>query len=303
MQGRHKDSSNFPMELAMTEMRIGDERFFVAVVRDISSRKKSEEHLQTALEAAETANRTKSLFLANMSHELRTPLNAIIGFSEVMKDQMFGPVENERYLDYMGNIHDSSRHLLAVINDILDISRIESGELELDEEWLDVDDVLNWARDRAVSKDAKSSHAAVWINVSDDLPELYADQRSMRQVVLNLLSNAIKFTPIDGRIDISARLDELSGISIFVKDTGIGIPADQVAKMTQPFTQSDNSLARRFEGTGLGLAITKSLVEAHGGRLEIESVEGKGTTISVRMPFNRVWSEAAEAAIAQQPLH
>jgi len=303
MQGRHKDGSSFPMELAVTEMRIADERFFVAVVRDISSRKKSEEHLQKALEAAETANRTKSLFLANMSHELRTPLNAIIGFSEVMKDQMFGPVENERYLDYIGSIHDSSRHLLAVINDILDISRIESGELELDEEWFDVDDVLTWVRDRAVSKDAKSSHAPVWINISDDLPELYADQRSMRQVVLNLLSNAIKFTPVEGRIDISARLDELSGISIFVKDTGIGIPADQVEKMTLPFTQSDNSLARRFEGTGLGLAITKSLVEAHGGRLEIGSVEGKGTTICVRMPFSRVWSEAAEAAIAQKSLH
>lgn len=295
VKGCRKDGASFPMDLAVTEMRIGEERYFVAVVRDISERKRSQSHLQNALEQAEAANRTKSLFLANMSHELRTPLNAIIGFSEVMKDQMFGPVDNERYLDYMGNIHDSSRHLLAVINDILDISRIESGELELDEEWFDVPDVLDWAKERASPGNALAAHAPVWIHASSDLPELFADQRSLRQVVINLLSNAIKFTPAEGRIDISARLDEQSGISIVVEDTGIGIPADQVEKMTQPFTQSDNSLARRFEGTGLGLAITKSLVEAHGGKLEIRSVEGKGTRVTVRMPADRVWSAAKEA--------
>jgi PAS domain S-box-containing protein len=299
VRGCRKNGSSFPMELAVTEMRIGAERYFVSVVRDISDRKRSEGNLQSALEQAEAANRTKSLFLANMSHELRTPLNAIIGFSEVMKDQMFGPVGNERYLDYMGNIHDSSRHLLAVINDILDISRIESGELELDEEWFGVDEVLSWAKDRAATGNSNASQAPVWIHMSDDLPELYADQRSLRQVVLNLLSNALKFTPAEGRVDISARLDEFSGISIFVKDTGIGIPADQVEKMTQPFTQSDNSLARRFEGTGLGLAITKSLVEAHGGHLGIESTEGKGTIVTVRFSADRVWSQEKEAAQAE----
>ncbi len=300
-QGRRKDGSNFPLELVVTEMRIGDELFYVGVVRDVSASRAAEKDLREALKSAETANKTKSLFLANMSHELRTPLNAIIGFSEIMKDEMFGPVENARYLDYMGSIHDSSRHLLSVINDILDISRIESGELELDDDWLEIDKELAWAQDRAApdNSGAKSAvvHAPIFVHTSDRLPELLADQRSFRQIMINLLSNAVKFTPVDGRIDLSAALDEFSGLSIQVKDTGIGIPADRVEKMTQPFTQSDNSLARRFEGTGLGLAITKSLVEAHGGRLEITSVEGRGTTVTVRMPASRVWSEEVEALI------
>ncbi len=306
MRGRRKDGSSFPMELSVTEMRIAEELFFVGVVRDVSASKKSKEHLHEALEAAETANKTKSLFLANMSHELRTPLNAIIGFSEIMKDQMFGPIENERYLDYMGSIHDSSRHLLSVINDILDISRIESGELELDEEWLDIEEELAWAQDRAAPEKSgpksTAAHASIFMHTSDNLPELLADQRSFRQIMINLLSNAIKFTPVEGRIDLSAAVDEFSGLSICVKDTGVGIPAGKIANMTQPFTQSDNSLARRFEGTGLGLAITKSLVEAHGGRLEITSVEGRGTTVTVRMPAARVGNNAA-TVLAKVSLH
>lgn len=292
--GRRKNGDTFPMEVAVTEMWIASERFFVSAVRDISKQKKSEAELRQALNDAEAANRTKSLFLANMSHELRTPLNAVIGFSEVMKSEMFGPMENERYAEYVGSIHDSSRHLLSVINDILDISRIESGELELDEEWVGVDEVLAWARDRASPGRSGTGDAAVHVAVNPGLPDLLADRRSLRQIVLNLLSNALKFTPPDGEIHLSAWRNELSGVSIAVSDTGIGIPADQVDKMTQPFTQSDNSLARRYEGTGLGLAITQSLVEAHGGRLTIESVEGEGTTVTVRMPANRVWSEAAE---------
>eukprot|EP00435_Cladocopium_sp_Y103_P077450 s1_g1189.t1 len=288
MRGQRKSGETFPIELSVTEMRIGEEHYYVSVVRDISEQKASEAELRAALHDAEAANRTKSLFLANMSHELRTPLNAVIGFSEVMQQEMFGPLDNERYMDYVGSIHDSSRHLLSVINDILDISRIESGETELEDEWLELDEILEWAKDRAAPHGTSAEHAPVHLANLDGLPELRADRRAMRQVVINLLSNAIKFTPSDGRIDLSAQVNDGSGISILVKDTGIGIPADQVDKMTQPFTQSDNSLARRFEGTGLGLAITKSLVEAHQGELEIDSAEGVGTTITVRMPADRV---------------
>ncbi|MBL4864520.1 MAG: hypothetical protein JKY63_06495, partial [Rhodobiaceae bacterium] len=172
--------------------------------------------------------------------------------------------------------------------------------------WLDVEEEPAWAQDRAAPEKSgpKSTvaHAPIFMRTSDQLPELLADQRSFRQIMINLLSNAIKFTPVDGRIDLSAAIDEFSGLSIIVKDTGIGIPAEQITKMTQPFTQSDNSLARRFEGTGLGLAITKSLVEAHGGRLEIASVEGRGTTVTVRMPVARVGNNAA-AAPAKASLH
>ncbi len=293
MRGQRRSGETFPIELSVTEMRIADEHYYVSVVRDITEQKASEADLRAALHDAEAANRTKSLFLANMSHELRTPLNAVIGFSEVMQQEMFGPLDNERYVEYVGSIHDSSRHLLSVINDILDISRIESGEMELDDEWLEMDEVLEWAIDRAAPSETASQHAQVYLGDIAGLPEIRADRRALRQVVINLLSNAIKFTPADGRIDLSAHVDDAAGISIVVKDTGIGIPADQVDKMTQPFTQSDNSLARRFEGTGLGLAITKSLVEAHQGHLEIESTEGIGTTITVRLPAERISTGAA----------
>lgn len=287
MKGQRKDQTVLPIEVVVTEMRIGDERYFVAIVRDISERKRVEVELRKALENAEAANRTKSLFLANMSHELRTPLNAVIGFSEVMKGEMFGPIGNERYADYIGNIHDSSRHLLSVINDILDISRIESGELELEEDWVPLPEILGWAKDRAVSA-GSVKHAAIDLQIDPSLPAIFVDRRAMRQVVLNLVSNALKFTPADGEIKIRAYRDALAGMAIEVTDTGIGIPDGQIDKMMQPFIQSDNSLARRYEGTGLGLAITKSLVDAHEGRLSIESTEGVGTKVTVHLHETRV---------------
>lgn len=296
MKAQRKNKSVLPIEIVVTEMRIAEERFFVAIVRDISERKRVEVELRKALEDAEAANRTKSLFLANMSHELRTPLNAVIGFSEVMKGEMFGPINNERYADYIGNIHDSSRHLLSVINDILDISRIESGELDMEEEWVPLSDILGWAKERAVSA-ASGPHANVSLHLDASLPDIYVDCRAMRQVVLNLLSNALKFTPADGAITIQAYRDAVAGMAIEVLDTGIGIPTGQIDKMMQPFTQSDNSLARRFEGTGLGLAITKSLVEAHQGRLVIDSTEGVGTKVTVHLAEARV----AKAQTARLP--
>ncbi|MEQ9519414.1 MAG: PAS domain S-box protein [Parvibaculum sp.] len=287
MKGQKKDRSVLPIEVVVTEMRIGEDRFFVAIVRDISERKRVEGELRKALENAEAANRTKSLFLANMSHELRTPLNAVIGFSEVMKTEMFGPIGNERYADYIGDIHDSSRHLLSVINDILDISRIESGELDLEEEWVALPEVLEWAKIRSVSV-AAAAHAHVDLQLDATLPEIYVDRRAFRQIVLNLLSNALKFTPKEGRISVRACRDAVAGMAVEIVDTGIGIPAGQIDKMMLPFTQSDNSLARRFEGTGLGLAITKSLVDAHQGKLVIESTEGVGTKVTIHLPEARV---------------
>jgi two-component system cell cycle sensor histidine kinase PleC len=231
---------------------------------------------------AEDANQAKSKFLANMSHELRTPLNAIIGFSEIMESNMFGPLGSEKYHEYCSDIRSSGQYLLEVINDILDMSKIEAGRIRLDFEDLPLDALLGEAM-RVVSARAEEKQLNVTSRISPDL-QLRADRRALKQVVLNLLSNAVKFTHPGGRITVRGRV---SGecIVLAIADTGIGIAKDALAKLGRPFEQVESQLTKSHQGSGLGLAISKSLVELHGGSMRIRSALGKGTLVVVRLPL------------------
>jgi len=246
-------------------------------------RRRAEQRLAEALRTAEIANHSKSQFLANMSHELRTPLNAIIGFSEMIREEMFGPVGAPEYVDYIKDIHSSGRHLLELINDILDISKIEAGQFELDEVWADLKILATWSAD-LVRPRAQENNVAIVIDIADNVPQAYVDERAVKQIMLNLLSNATKFTPDGGEVALSASLAENGDLLLNVSDTGIGIERHMIDKVMEPFGQAEGPMARSYGGTGLGLPITKSLTELHGGRIHLESELGVGTTVTVRMP-------------------
>jgi signal transduction histidine kinase len=235
---------------------------------------------------AEAANHAKSEFLANMSHELRTPLNAIIGFSEIIAHELFGPIGNERYRDYMKDIHKSSLHLLSIINDVLDMSKIEAGKLELSKEPLKlqraIGDVVRMMRERADSR-----HIALSTTLSDEDVELWADERAIKQICLNLLSNAIKFSREGGEVAIRVTADRPDFAVVEFADRGIGMSEDELERALQPFGQAKPSTTRNYGGTGLGLPITKGLIEAHGGKLAIESQAGQGTVARVFLPVAR----------------
>ena len=258
---------------------------------DITHRKRMEEELIKSKETAEFANRTKTEFLANMSHELRTPLNAIIGFAEVIKDEMFGPVGIPKYSDYAKDIHNSGRHLLDLINDILDLSKLEAGKMALHENEValgaTIDACLTLVRDGA-----EKGGVRLVTKVEPGLPRLRCDERALKQVLLNLLSNAIKFTPRDGEVTLRAR-QAPGGIAIAVSDTGIGMSKDEVAVALASFGQIDSKLARKNQGTGLGLPIAKSLIELHDGTLVVESAPKVGTTMTAMFPASRVVAAAA----------
>jgi two-component system cell cycle sensor histidine kinase PleC len=237
---------------------------------------------------AEGANRAKSEFLANMSHELRTPLNAINGFSEIMVAEMYGPLGDGRYRDYSRDILNSGQHLLALINDILDMSKIEAGKMNLRFEPLALEEVAEDAL-RLVRNRAEGAGLALRLDFSD-LPEVEADYRAIKQVLLNLLSNAVKFTPRGGRVTVRAeRRDDPLGerVRITVQDTGIGIPPDDLIRLARPFEQIESQHAKTQQGTGLGLALTKALVEMHGGLLDLRSAPGQGTSASFSLPVRQ----------------
>jgi len=237
---------------------------------------------------AEGANRAKSEFLANMSHELRTPLNAINGFSEIMVAEMYGPLGDGRYRDYSRDILNSGQHLLALINDILDMSKIEAGKMNLRFDPIDLEEVAEDAV-RLVRNRAETAGLSLGLEFPE-LPEVEADYRAVKQVLLNLLSNAVKFTPRGGRIVIQADVrDDPRGqrVRITVQDTGIGISAEDLARLAQPFEQIENQHAKTQQGTGLGLALSKSLVEMHGGLLDLKSAPGQGTSASFSLPVQQ----------------
>ncbi len=240
------------------------------------------EEALVAKDAAEHASRTKSMFLANMSHELRTPLNAVIGFSEVMQTELFGPLGHERYRDYALQIHNAGGHLLELINDILDMSKIEAGKLELRRERLDLSVVMEkcaellgeQAAQGGIALVVETGGAAIWLD---------ADRRAMKQILLNLVSNALKFTPEGGRITVAA-CRHGAAVALSVSDTGIGIPADQLSRLGNPFVQVRGDVGASHKGTGLGLALVRALAQMHGGTFRIESVEGRGTTVTLDLP-------------------
>ncbi len=250
--------------------------------------------LSRALAAANAANETKLQFLANMSHELRTPLNAIIGFSDVMRTEVMGPLGSAHYRAYAADIHRSGEHLLSLINDILDVSRIEQGRFALREEACDLQDLIG---DCLVQVEGRARDAGVVVErrIACDLPQLHADGKALRQIVLNLLSNAIKFTPRDGRVWIAISRTAAGEIAIEVGDTGIGIAAIDVARVFEPFQQVESAHTRKHDGVGLGLPLVKSLAEAHGARVDVDSAPGRGTVITVTFPAARTLQDPPTA--------
>ncbi len=250
---------------------------------------------QSERQRAERASRTKSEFLANMSHELRTPLNAIIGFSELMKMQAFGALE-ERYLSYSKDINDSGAHLLGIINDLLDIAKIEAGRLVLDFEPANLDDLLD-ACARLLKPQADGAKITLLVPGRSDGPHsMLGDYGKLRQILLNLMANAVKFTPEGGTVTVTARDGPAGWVEIVVADTGIGMSAEEIALALQPFRQVDNSHTRKYQGTGLGLTLARVLTELHHGMLDVASEPGQGTTVTVRLPTGTPLYGNAEAA-------
>ncbi len=264
------------------EQRLSDGGVLL-VILDITAEKEREAALRKAKEEAETASRTKTEFLANMSHELRTPLNAIIGFGEIVQHRIYGDGDTKRYADCGKDIVDSGRHLLNLINDILDMSKIEAGRYTLVLEKASVPEIAGDCL-RIMRGQAEGAAVALVDEVDAALPPVFADRRALKQVLLNLLSNAVKFTPAGGRVTLGAARGDDGGIVVQVSDTGIGIPADQLPRVLEPFHQVESPYTRRHAGSGLGLAICRRLVELHRGRLELSSVLGQGTSVRIQLP-------------------
>jgi two-component system cell cycle sensor histidine kinase PleC len=255
-------------------------------------------NLRAALSSADAANLAKSQFLASMSHELRTPLNAVIGFSEMLEMEPFGPLGHTRYCEYARDIHASGAHLLRLINDILDISRVAAGEVSLSEDDIDVAALIDQMT-HMMADQARKAGVHLNTRIAPELPHLRADSRRVQQVLLNLVSNAIKFTPPGGSVTVFAAQTD-SGMTLAVKDTGIGMKADDIPMAFERFRQIDNSLSRKYDGAGLGLPLARDLVELHGGSISLESAPNIGTTATVNFPRNRFASTSA-GTVSREP--
>jgi signal transduction histidine kinase len=247
--------------------------------------------MQALLDKAEAANRAKSEFLTNMSHELRTPLNAIIGFSEIIRQEYLGPVGSPKYMDYATDIHLSGKHLLTIINDILDLARAESGQLAIREQVFDLRELVG-AVHAQLAGQALEAGLDLTVEMPGENVTARGDQRLLRQVLLNIVSNAVKFTPSGGRVAVIMDADCQEGIRIIVRDTGVGIPPEHIERVLRPFEQVENALSRSHGGAGLGLSFALKVIELHEGTLTIDSAVGTGTTVRVMLPPSRL--DAAE---------
>jgi two-component system cell cycle sensor histidine kinase PleC len=272
--------NSWPLMARMDEdlrlrFRVEDMAGALGMARDEALRKRFE---------AETANASKTAFLANMSHELRTPLNAILGFSEIIAQECFGPVGSDRYRDYAGDIHSSGAHLLSLINDLLDVAKIEAGRMDIAPHPLDTARMFDLSL-RLVSIKAREKRQALTVAIAPDAPPLYADERALKQILINLVSNAVKFTPQGGRIAVWAGPSSEGAFMIVVRDNGPGIAPDKMDAIFTPFNQGDNRFDRQTGGTGLGLALVRGLAELHGGRAWMESEHGNGCSVFVVLPL------------------
>jgi two-component system cell cycle sensor histidine kinase PleC len=256
------------------------------LITDITELKAREAQLLGMRDAALRADHAKTRFLATMSHELRTPLNAILGFADVMRQEMFGEVGSPRYRQYLDDIHSAGKYLLGVISDVLDTARIQSGDMRLGDEPVEIGpiirDCLSMVADRA-----KLGGVAVGAEYAADLPRFRADPVRLKQILTNLLTNAVKFTPAGGRVAVRADLDTDGRLALSVRDTGIGMSRDEIAVALTPFGQIANPMTRTHDGTGLGLPLAKTLAELHGGELDIASTPGAGTSVTVTLPARR----------------
>ena len=293
-----KDGSSFwaYATIAPVKNEAGEITHFVATHENITDRKAAQIKLRDATKRAKVASRAKSEIMANMSHELRTPLNAIIGFSDTMLNGVFGSINNERYEEYTRDIYDSGKHLLELINDILDVSAIEAGKLELHPEPLEIAPIVQSSL-KLIRHRADAGGVTLLHHIDTNMPGLLGDQRRLKQILLNLLSNAVKFTPEGGRVSLSASTAPDGGIRFEVEDTGIGMDNAGIETALTQFGQVDSKLARKYEGTGLGLPLTKSLVEAHKGTLDIRSRLGHGTTVVVHFPPERTIAKDADPLV------
>ncbi len=263
----------------------------VELQAELRHRIETEKRLTEAVGKEQLASRTKTEFLANMSHELRTPLNCIIGFSELLMNESFGPLGQERYQDYSVDINEAGVHLLEVLNDILDVSKLESSAVDLREGEIDLPELMNSTLKMIGSK-AENQQISLKLDLPDDLPYLYADPRRVKQMLINLLSNAVKFSTIGGEVSISMFIDDRRDMCFVITDRGIGIGPEDLTQVMEPFHQVGETLTRSHEGTGLGLHIVKSLVELHDGTITLESTVGEGTTVYLKFPKERVVDRA-----------
>jgi PAS domain S-box-containing protein len=286
--GRVRQGGIIPLFMTVGRVSEGPERKFCAVLRDITAFKKTEGELLSSKRAAEEASAQKSEFLAKVSHEIRTPLNAIIGFAEVMLEERFGPIGNERYKDYLRDIHASGGHVISLVNDLLDLAKVEAGRMELAFTSVNLNELVangvtlmqpQAARERIVMRSS----------LAQKLPAVVADERSVTQIILNVVANAIRYTEAGGQVIVSTAVTERGGVVIRVRDTGLGMTAEEVEAAMQPFRQLATS--RRGGGTGLGLPLTKALVEANRGALKITSARDEGTLVEVLFPPTRVLAD------------
>lgn len=283
------DGKRIIIDMRVVQTLWNEEEAYIATFRDVTDQRRTERALRIAKQAAESSSRMKSAFLASMSHELRTPLNGILGYSEAIMHELYGSLNNGKYVEYIHSIHESGRHLLGLINDLLDHSKIEAGEFAINGGVARPIDAIDEAIE-GIKPNADAKNIRIEEDLSPDaLLELQADGFRLRQVMLNLLSNAVKFSPQGGTITVGCDLNRQGDIQMTVADNGPGIPPEQIHKALAPFGQVDNPYTKApLEGTGLGLPLSKRLVELHGGDLRIRSTQGGGTTVVVTLPASRI---------------
>jgi PAS domain S-box-containing protein len=276
--------------LFMTMGRLSSSSGYCAVIRDITQWKRTEEELRNAKRAAETANAHKSDFLARVSHEIRTPLNAIIGFSDMMATERFGPIGHPRYIEYANDIGRSGRHVLDIVNDLLDISKIEAGEMELEFTAVGLNETISEAVS-LVQPQANAQRVIIRTSLSANVPQIVADLRSIKQIALNILSNAIRFTPAGGQIVVSTAYEANGSVVLRIRDTGVGMTRSELEQAMKPFRQVTTGARKRGDGTGLGLPLTKAMVDANRASFAISSTPNEGTLVEVVFPSPRVLAD------------